>query len=151
MLQQCRWSAGALLQPLLLLAIVVGLSAACLGPAHAHDAGEQGHTTEPAVVLDADEASEIPTVANGERVLVGYSLAAGESHPDPACHEPLSATLRQSRTAAAANPGGLALAAVPPAGSSEAVQSGNTHPSVHGPRETAEHGQLLDLLCVSRS
>lgn len=150
-LQQCRWSAGALLQPLLLLAIVVGLSAACLGPAHAHGAGEQGYSTEPAVVTGGYyEASEVPTVANGERVFVGHSLAAGESHPEPTCHEPLSATLRQSRTAAAANPVGLALAAAPPAALSEAVQNGTAHPWVHGHRWTAGHGQLLDLLCVSR-
>ena len=155
MLQQCRWSAGALLQPLLLLAIVVGLSAACLGHAHAHGAGEQGHSTEPAVVMGGYyggyyEASEVLTVANGETVLVGY-LAAGDAHPEPTCHEPLSATLRQSRTAVAANPVGLALVAAPLAVLSDALQSWTAHPAVHGPRWAAGHGQLVELLCVSRS
>ena len=99
---------------------------------------------------DYYEASEVPTVANGETVLVGYLLAPSDAHADAACHAPLSATLRQSRISAA-NPVGLALAAAPPAALSDTVQSWTAHASVHGPRGTAEHGQLLDLLCVSRS
>ena len=97
------------------------------------------------------EASEVPTVANGETVLVGYLLAAGDAHAEAACHAPLSATLRQSRTAAAANPVGLAMAAAPPAASSEAVQRWTAHPSVHGRRWAGGHGELVDLICVSRT
>ena len=148
--RQRRWSAGALLQPLLLLAIVVGLSAACLG--HAHGAGEQGHSTEPAVVMGGYyEASEVPTVANGETVFVGYLPAAGDAHAEAECRAPLSATLRQSRIAAAANPVGLAMAAAPSVALSDAVQRWTAHPSVRGPRWSAGDGQLVDLLCVSRS
>lgn len=151
-LRQCRWPTGALLQPLLLLAIVVGLSAACLGNVHAHGTGNQAASAEPAVVTSVQGASQAPAAANGASVLPEALLAAGEGHghPEATCHGPLSATLRQSSVAATADLVGLVMAAAPPTAWSDAIQSWTAQASEHGTRSSAGR-DLLDLLCVSRS
>lgn len=148
--RQSRWSTKTLLQPLLLLAIVVGYTAACVSHSHVHGLSPNGFT-EPALTGVAQPSEFAP--ANGEMAPIQHLGPAGKGHghAETTCLPPLSVALRESRITAPTTTVVQVMADAPEAVVSDPVQSWTRHRAEHQLRQSAAPGQLLDLLCVSRT
>jgi hypothetical protein len=91
--------------------------------------------------------------ANGETAPIQRLRSAGEAHghAEATCLPPLSVALRESRITPPTNTVGQIMADAPGAVASDPVQSWTRYRPEHQLRQSAAPGQLLDLLCVSRT